>query len=206
MCALLRRIFATIVGIASFGAAIGVGAQVPTMPIDRTASVVHELLAIQQFQQRVDEYVSLHRVLEGPLPLLRPTTNPAEIRIARRALAEHMQAVRAGARQGDIISPEVALVLERRIAACLRPGEWPALLTELATDEQGAPIPVAPLRVNMPWPEQVPFGFVPPQLLSTLPRLPPELQYRIIGGSLVLWDVHADLIVDFLPGAFTSTT
>ena len=206
MRALLRQIFATIVGMTAVGAAIGVMAQITTIPIDRTGSVVQEILATQQFQERVDEYVFLHRVLEGPLPLLRPTTNPGEIRIARRALGERMRAVRAGARQGDIISAEVALMFKRRIPACLRPEEWAAILTELATDEQGTPKPVVPLRVNMPWPERVPFEFVPPQLLATLPQLPPELQYRIIGSSLVLWDDHADLIVDFLPGAFTSTT
>jgi hypothetical protein len=52
----------------------------------------------------------------------------------------------------------------------------------------------------------VPFGFVPPQMLAALPRLPAELQYRIIGNSLVLWDHHANLIVDFLPGAFIATS
>jgi hypothetical protein len=45
---------------------------------------------------------------------------------------------------------------------------------------------------------------VPPQLLQVLPPLPPELQYRIIGRSLVLWDHHANLVVDYLPGAFTT--
>ena len=165
MRAVLRRIFATIVGIAAFGAAIGVRAQVPTIPIDRAGSVVQEILATQQFQQQMDEYVFLHRVLEGPLPLLRPTTNPDETHMSRRALAERMQAVRARARQGDIISPEVALVFKRRITTCLRREEWQAILTELATDEQGAPIPAVPLRVNMPWPEKVPFGFLPPQIL-----------------------------------------
>ena len=58
----------------------------------------------------------------------------------------------------------------------------------------------------MEWPEQVLYGYVPPQLLAALPRLPAELQYRIIGNSLVLWDHHANLIVDFLPGAFTVTS
>jgi hypothetical protein len=43
---------------------------------------------------------------------------------------------------------------------------------------------------------------VPPQLIRALPQLPPELQYRIVGRALVLWDHHADLIVDVLPGAF----
>lgn len=206
MRALLRRTFATLIGIAAFGAANGVWAQFPTMPIDPAGPVVQEIVATQQFQQRLDEYVFLHRVLEGPLPLLQPTTNPEEIRMARRALGERMQAVRAGVGQGDIITLEVALMLKRRIAASLRSEEWQAILTELATDEQGVPIPTVSLRVNMPWPKEVPFGFVPPRLLATLPPLPPELEYRIIGSSLVLWDDHADLIVDFLPGAFTSIT
>jgi len=39
---------------------------------------------------------------------------------------------------------------------------------------------------------------------GALPRLPPELQYRIAGRSLVLWDHHANLIVDFLPRALTT--
>ena len=59
----------------------------------------------------------------------------------------------------------------------------------------------APSPFNMTWPEGVPFNYVPPQLIAALPPLPPELQYRIIGCSLVSWDHHANLIVDFLPGA-----
>jgi hypothetical protein len=39
-------------------------------------------------------------------------------------------------------------------------------------------------------------------MLAVLPPLPAELQYRIVGRSLVLWDFHADLIVDIMPGAF----
>ena len=58
----------------------------------------------------------------------------------------------------------------------------------------------------MAWPEQVLFDFVPPQMLAALPRLPAELQYRIIGTALVLWDHHANLIVDFMPDAFAALT
>ncbi len=75
-----------------------------------------------------------------------------------------------------------------------------------AEDEEGAPAPPPPLQVNMAWPEEVPFGFVPPQMLAALPRLPAELQYRIIGNALVLLDHHANLIVDFLPDAFAALT
>lgn len=44
----------------------------------------------------------------------------------------------------------------------------------------------------------MPFGYVPPELLA--------VQYRIIGSVLVLWDHHANLIVDVLPDAFATLT
>ncbi len=40
---------------------------------------------------------------------------------------------------------------------------------------------------------------MPPSLLAVLPRLPKELEYRIIGRFLVLRDVDAALIVDYIP-------
>jgi hypothetical protein len=44
-----------------------------------------------------------------------------------------------------------------------------------------------------------------PCVLQALPPLPPELHYRIVGSTLVLIDVHADLIVDVLPYALVTT-
>jgi hypothetical protein len=37
-------------------------------------------------------------------------------------------------------------------------------------------------------------------LLDVLPRLPEELEYRFVGRDLILRDVKANLIVDFIPG------
>jgi hypothetical protein len=34
------------------------------------------------------------------------------------------------------------------------------------------------------------------------PELPEDVEYRIVNHDLVLWDIHADLVVDFLPNAF----
>ena len=147
----------------------------------------------------------MHRMLEGPLPPLRPTWNMAEVRQTMRALATRIQAARPNAKQGDIITPDVGRMFKRRIATCLSPEDWMAILADLE-DIEGKPVPAVTLHANTPWPEDLQYRFVPPRLLLALPPLPPELQYRIIGRSLVLWDHHADLIVDFLPGAFVSTT
>ena len=42
---------------------------------------------------------------------------------------------------------------------------------------------------------------MPPQLLSALPKLPEELEYRFIGERLILFDHHAHVIVDYVDRA-----
>ncbi len=56
-------------------------------------------------------------------------------------------------------------------------------------------------RVNEVYPHHVPLQTMPPTLLLSLPKLPKELDYRLIGHSLVLRDAEANLIVDILPNA-----
>ena len=186
-------------------AGTGAATDVPPAPaLPRTSQVLQEIVATQAFEARADEYVTLHRLLEGPLLPLPVTRDMSKVRASMRELALRIQLTRANARQGDLITPDVARMFRRRIATCLPADQWAAILADNADEEEEVRIgPPPALRVNMEWPEQVLFGFVPPQLLATLPLLPPELQYRIIGNSLVLWDHHANLIVDFLPGAFT---
>jgi hypothetical protein len=181
----------------------------PLPPPDQSAPMIEELVATQGFEERINQYVALHRVLELPLARLQPTLDMSRVQAATQALAHRIRVVRAKAQQADLITPDVARLFRRRIATCLPAAEWAAILAANAEDEDEEGVPAGPppaLHVNMEWPEQVPFGFVPPQMLAALPRLPAELQYRIIGNSLVMWDHHANLIVDFLPGAFIATS
>jgi hypothetical protein len=176
-------------------------------PPSLTESVAphQELIAVAEFERRLDQYVTLHRLLESSIPPLRPTTKMDEVYSAMRELARRIQQARPNAQQGDIITPAVGRVFRRRIAICLTPEDWAGLFEELAETEEGASTgPTPRLQVNMAWPSPVLFDFVPPQLLLALPPLPAELEYRIIGRSLVLWDHHANLIVDILPDAFTT--
>jgi hypothetical protein len=187
-------------------AGTGAVAQVTSLP-PPNQTALQDIAATQTFQERVNQYVTLHRLLEGPLPPLRPTRDMTEILTSTRALALRIQLVRANARQGDLITADVARMFRRRIVTCLRPEDWAAIFADNAEEDEDVRIgPVPTLYVNMEWPENVSFGFVPPQLLAALPRLPTELQYRIIGSTLVLWDHHANLIVDCLPDAFPVTT
>jgi hypothetical protein len=174
--------------------------QWPVPPPYTDRGIEADLIALREFDQRIGEYVALHRLLEGPLPRLQTSHDMRPVRGAMDALAQRLQAARNDAKQGDIMTPAVARLLRKRIATCLTPEEWAEILAE--ADESS--VATARLDVNMRWPQGMPFNFVPPQLIAALPRLPQELQYRIIGRSLVLWDYHADLIVDFMPGAFSS--
>ena len=61
------------------------------------------------------------------------------------------------------------------------------------------------LRVNGTFPWVLATAMFP-CVIAALPPLPPELQYRIVGDTLVLIDVHASLIVDLLPHALVETT
>ena len=168
---------------------------------EQTSVLLEELGATEHFAQRVTAYVMLHRLLEGPLPPLQTSQDMRVVHAAMDALAKQIQTARQDAQQGDLFPEDVARVFRRRIAACLAPEDLEAILVE---HQESGPAWLPPVRVNAVWPAEVPFNFVPPQLLAALPPLPPELQYRIIGRSLVLWDHHANLIVDVLPGAFTS--
>ena len=61
--------------------------------------------------------------------------------------------------------------------------------------------PKVPLKVNAKYPESEPLPTVPPNLLARLPRLPEDVEYRIVGKNLILRDVDANIIVDFIPNA-----
>jgi hypothetical protein len=201
---------AAVLAIIAIAAGASVPAQIPQLPAPGPAEpVLQEIVAMQAFEDRVTQYVLQHRLLEATVPPLQPTRDVRQIDMAVQALAVRIRLARTDARPGDLITPEAGLVFRRRIAACLTAAEWAAVLADNAAEVEEEGVPAGPpvvLRVNMTWPEPVSFGVVPPQLLAALPRLPDELQYRIVGNALVLWDHHANLIVDFLPDAFAALT
>ena len=57
------------------------------------------------------------------------------------------------------------------------------------------------LVVNGRYPDTIPLSSMPPQILKVLPQLPQELEYRFIEPTLILLDVHAHIIVDYMTGA-----
>jgi hypothetical protein len=156
----------------------------------------------QTFLQRVEAYVALHRQLEGPLPPEVVTDDVKVLSVPREALAAAMRKAREGARQGEIFSPAVARYFRILVATTVEKNRIDDLLS-IVEDENSVHIPA---RVNGDYPAGRSLSAMPPCLLAELPPLPIELQYRFVGRDLVLWDVHAGLIVDFVPDAIPPTT
>ena len=54
------------------------------------------------------------------------------------------------------------------------------------------------LHVNDSWPPEAPLPNMPPRLLANLYPLPEGLEYRFIDRHLVLLDIDANLMVDYI--------
>ena len=92
--------------------------QTPTTTRDREApdfrvEVWGYILA--DFSTRVWTYFELRSKLEKGLPALTVTDDPAEIRSAELALAQKIRVARAGAKQGEIFTPERLVETAKRI-------------------------------------------------------------------------------------------
>lgn len=149
------------------------------------------------FLQRIDEYVALHRHLERLLPPEVVSSDLQALFAPRMALGREIRKARRGARQGDIFTPGVAVYFRVVIAESLR-GEGISDLLAIIEEENAVHTPA---RVNGDYPAGRSIAAIPPCLLAAMPALPPELHYSFIGRDLILWDMHAGLIVDFAPKA-----
>ncbi len=157
---------------------------------------------LEDFMGHVERYATLHCRLEAVLPPLEMTSDPEEICAACDALGRAVREARADARQGDIFTPEAAAVIRTRLSAALHGRDVVAFVAELNEEREEVPEFAAfQPRVHGEFPGPIPPGMMPPSLLRALPRLPEMLEYRLVRHALLLWDPHAGLIVDFVPGA-----
>jgi hypothetical protein len=151
----------------------------------------------QEFKQRVETYMELHKKLEKQAPPMKDKAEPVEIKRSQDALAKGIQAARANAKQGEIFTPEIAQLF-RRLMYPETHGPDGADTKNAIKEDSPASIP---LKVNGLYPEKAPLPTVPPNLLANLPQLPEDLEYRIVNKDLILRDVHANIIIDYIPKA-----
>jgi hypothetical protein len=130
------------------------------------------------------------------------SNSPDKLADQKQQAAQKIRESRSAAKQGDIFTPQIAAYFKKRITATLQGRDGAKIRASLRHAE---PLPEVSLRVNSKYPGNLPLQSTPPTLLLNLPRLPSELQYRIVGHSLVLYDVPSNLIADFLPGAIPAS-
>jgi hypothetical protein len=149
------------------------------------------------FEARVNEYAALHKKLEGKAPKVSKDATPEEIDKHQRALAKLVQEARRDAKLGDIFTPEAEAVIKQLLARVFGGADAAALRASIMDENPGA----VKLAVNGRYPDTVPLSTVPPQVLQGLPKLPDEMEFRFIGDRLILMDVHAHIIVDYIENA-----
>jgi hypothetical protein len=119
------------------------------------------------------------------------------VRTRQNSLADALRTrLRPNAKQGDIFTPAVASEITRAVQAVFNSPQRDLLMDELAEQNQTPPnakVPELNQRLEAPR--------VPPRLMVRLPPLPKQLEYDFAGRTLVLRDIDADVVVDYIPDA-----
>jgi hypothetical protein len=153
--------------------------------------------ALATMNDRLRAYVELHQKLERSLPKLPDNATPKQIDTNQRQLEALMRKTRSDAKQGDLFTPEAQPVIKRLLASVFGGPEGKQLKDSIM-DENPVDVKVV---VNGRYPDTVPVSTVPPQVLQTLPHLSEDMEYRFVGDRLVLVDVHAHTIADYIDDA-----
>jgi len=158
-----------------------------------------DVALLRDFNARIAKYREVHKQAGVTS---KSSDSPDKLADQKQQAAEKIRESRPGAKRGDIFTPWIAAHFKKQLAATLHGKDGAKIRASLRHAE---PLPDVPLQVNTKYPGNLPLQSTPPTLLLNLPRLPEELQYRIVGRTLVLYDVPSNLIVDFVPGAIPAS-
>jgi hypothetical protein len=167
---------------------------------DPGPTVNPQAAALGTFAARVREYMELRARLTAQLPSLSSNATPEEIDRHQQELAAAIRKARAQSRQGDFFTPAVVPQFRAIIRHDLRSRETRDAMAAM----QDVP-PTISLRVHESWPRNAPRATVPPRLLNNLYHLPEGLEYRFLGRHLVLLDIEANLIIDYVTNVVPSS-
>lgn len=156
-----------------------------------------DALVTTDFLERVNAYLAVHLEAEKASPKLPQEATPQQIDETQRAMAGRIQSARAGAKRGDIFTPEMTVFVKRVISRVFA-GPGGQRLRSSIMDEN---VKYLPVEANQRYPDAIPLTSMPPQILKALPALPEEMEYRFVGAQFILYDQHAHLIPDFIPDA-----
>ena len=176
-------------------------AEAPAKPAAQSeaAKVNPDAQLLADFRSRIDNYMELHNRLKKDAPKLKETKDPAQIKASQDVLAKKIQEARKDAKQGDIFTPEIRTMLRRLMYPETKGVEGRE--NKAAMAEEKHELKDVSLKVNAAYPDSAPLMTVPPNILAALPKLPEDLEYRFVNRHMILLDVHANLIVDYVVNA-----
>jgi len=165
----------------------------------RVALSAAEQRTASAFEKRVRDYVDMRERLEDRLPKLSKDAKPEEIARHKAAFQGVVRSARAGAKQGDIFTPEAMAFIRATIRDEFKGRERKELREEVLVEAENKAVPA---RVNFPYPETQELLDMPPTLLLRLPQLPKQVKYRFVRNNLFLVDRENGLILDIMPEVF----
>lgn len=157
--------------------------------------------ALATMNDRLRDYVAFHQKIEATLPKLPTDATPTQIDTNQRQFEKMVRSARATAKPGDLFTPEAQPVIKRLLATVFGGPEGRQLRASIMDENPAG----AKLAVNARYPDTVPISTMPPLVLQTLPQLTEALEYRFLGDNMIILDVHAHVIADFIEDALPRT-
>ena len=200
----LHRLFSIVGAAALAGCAhtTAVPAVVPASAAAEPASVRAEVRSqvsldadlASDFKRRVDRYMRLHDKVQKQGTRQKQRDDIGENLVSQQAMAMRIRFARHDARPGDLFTPTIAMSLRRAMDPVLRGA---AALSARESIREDAPATFV-LVVNGSVPQGDSRSTMPGNVLQILPPLPTGLEYRIVDTHLVLIDLAADIVVDYM--------
>jgi hypothetical protein len=153
--------------------------------------------ALATMTERIKQYLELHDQVEQSLPSRPTEATPEQIDAHQRAFEQAMRGARATAKPGDIFTPEAQPVIRRLMAQVFGGPDGKSLKSSIMDENPANPVALN-VTINSRYPDTVPLTTIPPQVLQALPELTQDLEYRFIGDWLILLDVEAHIVADFM--------
>jgi len=170
----------------------------PSVPQGPAPDTVDEQKTLDEFKARIDQYGELHKKAEAKLPALSKDSTPQQMDQNQRELGRLIAEARPNAKQGELFTPAMETLLRKHLARVFNSPTDGAAVKGSVMDENPTGVTMS---VNSRYPDDVPISTMPPDVLQKLPKMPEEFEYRFVGRHLVILDVHAHLIVDFVTNA-----
>ena len=204
---MVRRPLATIVGAAFLSVACSAcGPALPPTTVPPQPSPEYEPFkaALQGYIDQTQPFRKEAALEAEKVPGKAAPTPESEqaVRTRQNALADALRSrLRPDAKQGALFAPAVAASIQKIVNALFESPQRDLLLDELAEQNNTPPNSSQP-TIN----QRLVAPRVPPRLIELLPPLPKQLEYDFAGRALVLRDIDADVVVDFLPDALPQPT